>query len=242
MEDGWPGFGGRQLACKCVLDFLLILFESVFEVLHDYSIKIKVTPMPTLEQYCERIFSQRRWELRLLMLVLLSISIIGIPWVCGYIGRFTNEIRRTGRPQLPEWQDWGRLFFEGLPVLAILLVWVGAPLLLICLVGNLLSLLIGGYAATLVWIASGLVLVVAAPLAVSALLRFQRKGGWSSILEWRKIIRIPLARPGAPLAASLAMAGMVLIGLPILPAAFFLGFNIFAGYCMTVYLLAEAHS
>lgn len=195
--------------------------------------------MPTLEKYCERIFSQPRWEARLLLLAFLSISIVGIPLVCGYIGRFIRGVRSTGSPKLPEWRDWGSLFLEGIPLLVILIVWMGIPQLLVCLVGGLLSLLIGGFAGTLTWIASGVLMVVTAPLAVSAILRFQLKGGWDTIFEWRKITGVTLLNPGAVLVASLALAGVVLIGLPLLPAAFFLGFCLYAGYCVILYIFAE---
>jgi hypothetical protein len=49
--------------------------------------------------------------------------LVGIPFVLGYFSRTLRNVTAGTRPELPEWDDLGGLFEEGLPLTAVYLVY-----------------------------------------------------------------------------------------------------------------------
>lgn len=67
------------------------------------------------------------------LMTLLSMLLIGIPFIVGYCARLARNVA-AGAPQpLPEWDAWGEDFGEGLKLVVIALIWY-APMVLILFV------------------------------------------------------------------------------------------------------------
>lgn len=92
------------------------------------------------------VFDDRDWVRKVLIgsvFLLLSFMIVGLFFVLGY---FMRVIRRTARgvaPALPEWDDLGGLFGDGVKATGLYLVYVLPPLLLLILLA-LMAVFFGG--------------------------------------------------------------------------------------------------
>jgi len=73
------------------------------------------------------VFNDPRWMKKVLIggvFVLLSTVLVGIPFLLGYVARLTrNVIARAPQP-LPEWDDLGEFFGEGLVLFAVGLIYM----------------------------------------------------------------------------------------------------------------------
>lgn len=78
--------------------------------------------MPTLEQVCKRLFSTPSWFLKCVIGGLL----LAIPFAhfvaFGYLYELLGRARRGDSLDFPEWDDWRRMFVNGIPAFVIFLV------------------------------------------------------------------------------------------------------------------------
>jgi hypothetical protein len=85
-------------------------------------------------------FQDPRWKSKLLIGSLLSLAgfvLPIIPWIFiyGYAAQIMSRIIvDNGEPFLPEWEDWNRIFIDGLRLGVVILIF-GLPLLFLGLVG-----------------------------------------------------------------------------------------------------------
>jgi hypothetical protein len=179
---------------------------------------------------------------------LLSSVLVGIPFVLGYFARtLRNVVDGAPRP-LPEWDDLGGLFSEGLRLTAVYLVYLLGVALLFGGLGCALmmpAMLLGGARTSefdpsqAVGAVSGLAMValyglfMLASLAMAlympaAIARATLRGTMGAGFDWRAIVAFIRANPGnyllslvVYLAASLiAQFGVVLCCVGIFPAVF----------------------
>ncbi|MCI0329872.1 MAG: DUF4013 domain-containing protein [candidate division Zixibacteria bacterium] len=88
------------------------------------------------------LFADRRWLEKWLLGSLLHIAavlIIGIPFLLGYLLEVTRRAVKEETFELPEWQEWGVYFGQGLVFFIILLVYL-LPALFFSFVSGCLSL------------------------------------------------------------------------------------------------------
>jgi hypothetical protein len=78
------------------------------------------------------------------LFTLLSAILVGAPFVSGYFVRLVRNVARDEARPLPEWEDLGGLFMDGLRALAVYLGHVLAAMILPVSVGCLLGLVMGG--------------------------------------------------------------------------------------------------
>jgi Protein of unknown function (DUF4013) len=179
---------------------------------------------------------------------LLSSLLVGVPFVLGYFGRtLRNVVAGASRP-LPEWDDLGGIFSEGLRLAAVYLVYVlgvgvvfgGLGCLLVTpamLLGGARSAefdpsravgAIGGLAMVALY---GLFMLASLAMAVylpAAIARASLRGAVREGFEWRAIVEFIKANLGnyllslvVYLAASLlAQFGVILCCVGIFPAMF----------------------
>jgi hypothetical protein len=89
------------------------------------------------------VFEDPGWIKKVLIggvFVLLSAILIGIPFVLGYFGRATRNVAAGVAQPLPEWDDMGGLFSEGLRLAAVYLLHVLAALAIVAALGCLAML------------------------------------------------------------------------------------------------------
>jgi hypothetical protein len=78
------------------------------------------------------------------LFTLLSVILVGAPFVSGYFVRLVRNVARGEARPLPEWDDLGGLFMDGLRALAVYLGHVLAAMILPVSVGCLLGVVMGG--------------------------------------------------------------------------------------------------
>lgn len=188
--------------------------------------------MASLESIGQRILTQRDGWAKVLLGGLLCLTVIGAPFALGYLFRYAYRLRNSGDLALPAWEDWGRHYLMGLMFLGVWLIWFLLPLLL----GAVLSLLLGvitfGITGIVAWLPFSITLLMAPALFCAALMRFQKHRNWGALLEY-KAIWAPLGKnPRLVPSGGVCFAGILALGLPLLPFAFFLGFLILIPYYM----------
>lgn len=83
-------------------------------------------------------FKDTQWQGKFLIGTLLifagyAIPIIPLIFVYGYVAQIMQRIIvEKGEPVLPEWDDWGRLFTDGLKITGVTLIYVLPALIFLC--------------------------------------------------------------------------------------------------------------
>jgi hypothetical protein len=195
--------------------------------------------------------------------VLLSVLLVGIPFVLGYFGRTLRNVAQGVARPLPTWDDLGELFGEGLRLAAVYLVYglamavvmgvIGAILLLpfIAMAGGRLehdqSAAFGALGGLGLVGFYGLVMLASLALAVylpAALVRAAMRGTVADGFAWREIFAFIRANLGNYflslviylLASFVAQFGVILCCVGLFPAAFWSYLVLAAGLGQTVRL------
>src|SRR5574340_267180 len=135
---------------------------------------------------------------------LLSVVLVGIPFVFGYFGRTLRNVSAGAARPLPEWDDLGGLFGEGLKLTAVYLIYTFGTLLVALIPGCALMLPVvllgssrhgseaaGGLAALGMLAFYALAMVAALALLVylpAALTRAALRGTVAAGFDWRAIV------------------------------------------------------
>ena len=176
--------------------------------------------MPTLDQVSKRVFSDSSWPVKCLIGGLLCLVPIANVWSLGVFYRLADQGRRGEVVHLPDWDDWGRLFVEGLQFLLIMIVFGLCPIL----VGWLISIPLHPFLGPLARLPIVPGLLLAAPLTAVGIYAFQRNDDLREALQIRGLLRMLQAAGTRLIAPTLAFIGAVAVGwvaLPLLPFAFF---------------------
>jgi len=176
---------------------------------------------------------------------LASLLLVGVPFVLGYFARtLRNVVQGEPRP-MPEWDDLGGLFSEGLRLTAVYLLYTLGIVAVIAALGCVLMLpamalsgsgsdpsealgVLGGLGVVALY---GLVMVVSLVLAVylpAALARAALRGTVADGFAWREVLAFIKANLGNYLlslviyllASFVAQFGILLCCVGIFPAAF----------------------
>ncbi len=92
------------------------------------------------------VFDDERWITKLLIAVVLSIlSVLFIPafFLIGYMVAVARNVKNGVKNPLPEWDDWGKLFMDGLYIFLAQMVYSLPMLILVCIA----SIATGGFSA-----------------------------------------------------------------------------------------------
>jgi hypothetical protein len=175
--------------------------------------------------------------------VLACSLLVGIPFVLGYVSRTLRNVAAGVARPLPDWDDLGGLFNEGLRLTGVYLLHVLAVMVLLgVFIGLLLTPMIlsqahdpadalGPLGGLLIVVMYGVIMLVALAVGVylpAALVRTSLRGSVGAGLEWREnvaFIRQNLANYALSLVAYLVAAfaaqfGVVLCCIGFFPAAF----------------------
>ncbi|MET0553306.1 MAG: DUF4013 domain-containing protein [Vicinamibacteria bacterium] len=198
-------------------------------------------------------FEDPEWQKKTLMgslIVLLSLVLVGIPILVGY---GMAVLRRTARGEarpLPEWDDYGKFFMDGLQVIGLYLLYFVAAMLIPGAVGCLAAIVGGaagdnggGVAGLGIMFAYILMFLFILPLAVyfpAALMRMTMLERFSAGFEIRENIELIKRQPGNYfIALAIYLVGhfianfaIYLCCLPYFPAAFW-------ALCMGMWAMGE---
>jgi hypothetical protein len=129
--------------------------------------------------------------------ILLSIILVGIPFVFGYVIKTIQHVR-DGQPGLPEWEDYGGLFKIGLMAVVLGIVYYLPVILLSCIVG-VISAAIGqntdaSTAMTVVMtclnILSSLLSIVISLVFPAAIIRYANTNDFKASLQFGEVFKI----------------------------------------------------
>lgn len=195
--------------------------------------------MPSIEKIAYRFFGQNDWFPRCLLGGLLCFIPILNFFAFGYLYRYANQIRLTRDLTLPAWDDWVGLFKDGLLFFVLALIFFSGPIF----IGWLLSDVLSWVTFDIIGIVKNFPLSVALFFAPSifmcALIRFQMKGQFHVLWNFKTLF-IPIQQHWhANVFASIFLMGIFLLGLPLYGLAFFIGFSFMICYFSILYLNRE---
>lgn len=192
--------------------------------------------MITTNKILEKIQHDPQWKQKILIgAILMFIPIVNF-FALGYLYRYTSNIQSTGRLKLPDWQDWGRLFIDGLIFLGVFFLYAFVPLLAGWAIYLFLSKVTIGILGWIPFLPLSIILVIVPSLTIV---------GISSIIEGKKADTLFL-KIGTHLktlakfwksflVANLSFIGLQFVGAPLYGLAFFVGFLFLIPY--TLYVL-----
>lgn len=177
--------------------------------------------MPTLELVCKRLFSDPSWILKCLLGAVLMAVPVAHFFACGYLYELVNRVRRGEPVDWPEWDDWGRLFTQGVPVFVIFLVFTVAPFGVAWLLTR-----------PLYWLGAGLfsytpmmpVALFCFPLTAAGVYLYQKREDYRDAFRPWVLVRMLRATMPPLIVPTLALIGFLVSAAP------FLTFTVFAGF------------
>jgi hypothetical protein len=171
---------------------------------------------------------------------LLAMILVGLPFVAGYVVQVTRKAARGEARPLPEWENYGQMFSDGLQMIGLYLVHILAALVLPGSIGCLFAVIggaasgsdaAGGVAALGIMAAQLLLFVVLFAVMLyfpAAYIRTAITGRFGAGLEVRENIELIKRSPGNYFLALaiylvtnfIAQFGVILCCIGIFPAAF----------------------
>ena len=188
--------------------------------------------MPSLEAVCTRLLSRPGWIPK----VLLGGGLSFIPglniFALGYLLIYGRRLRRSQSLDLPEWSEmnWPELFLGGLRVFALLVLFVGAPLILGWLLSLVLYFLTFGLLGVVAYLPLAITAFFAPMFFLSAFMAYLKNEEFQDALQFRRITQ-QVIHGWKPLALPIvSFWGIFLLALPIYGLSFFIGAWILIAY------------
>lgn len=141
--------------------------------------------------------------------------------VFGYLLRLSREVTRSGRIVLPEWDDWGGLFIDGLKFAVVWLAYWLLPVLLAWAISEGIGML--GLGA-LSYLVVSLTFLLSPILFGAALYRYNRQADFKDLLDVPLIVRMSYGVLPRLIVPALAVAGIFAVAAPLYGFAFFFAF------------------
>lgn len=182
---------------------------------------------PIFEELFMRVIRQPGFGRRILVGGLLSFVPVINLFALGYLYRFARQVRRGGSVDLPDWDDWGGLFVDGLRFLVPWLTYWLLPLGLAALLSGFLRAIGLGALSYLLF---GLVSLVAPFLFCSALYRLQTRSDFKDLLDLVLIFRMTWSEWPQFLIPALVFVSLFALLLPLYGFPVFFGFLVLVGH------------
>jgi hypothetical protein len=177
--------------------------------------------MPTLELVCKRLFADSSWILKCLLGALL-LAVPGLHFfACGFIYEMVDRARRGEAPTWPEWEDWRRLFFNGVAAFVIFAVFTVLPVGLAWLLTRPLHLLGAGWFSYMPMMP---VLLLCFPLTAAGLYLYQKREDYRDAFRPWVLLRMVRAAGLSLVIPTLSLVGLLVVFAPLMTFAVFTGF------------------
>src|SRR5690606_11274910 len=128
--------------------------------------------MPTLELVCKRLFADSSWFIKSIVGALLLVVPIAHFLAFGYLYALIERARRGDSLELPDWEDWRRLFVNGIPAFVIFLVLGVFPLVAVWVLTLPLRPF---YLGALVYLPLAPAVLLVAPLTAAGIYQYQKR-------------------------------------------------------------------
>lgn len=192
--------------------------------------------MPTLELICKRLLGDSSWMIKCLLGAVL-ILVPGAHFLaCGYLYELFGRARRGEPIELPEWEDWGRLFHNGVPIFVIFCAFTVAPLTVAWILTRPLYLLGAGWFSYLPMMP---VLLLCFPLTAASVYLFQKREDYRDAFRPWVLMRMLRSVGVSLVVPTLALVGLLVTGLPVLPLVLFVGFAVLGSTYLAMFRHTE---
>lgn len=192
--------------------------------------------MPTLELVCKRLFSDTSWFAKCIIGALLLVVPIAHFFAFGYFYELVDRARRGNSLELPEWEDWRRLFANGVAAFVIFLVLGATPIALAWVLTW--PLRIFSYGA-LVYLPLVPAVMLAGPLTAAGIYQYQKREEYRDafrIYVLAAMLRSSKARFWVP---TFALVGFLAAVYPLMTFTVFVGFSASWSYYAAYYRFVE---
>ena len=178
--------------------------------------------MPSLEQVCKRLFSNSTWFVKAIIGALLLIIPVAHFFAFGYLYAMVEQARRGDDLEFPEWDDWRRLFVNGVSAFVIFLVLAVGPILLAWGLTWLPRLLPVDY-GMFVYLPLVPALMLAGPLTAAGIYQFQKRGEYKDAFRIYVLIAMLRSSKAYFWVPTFALIGFIVVGCPLMTFTFFVG-------------------
>jgi len=179
--------------------------------------------MPTLEEVCKQLFAERSWFVRCIVGALLMAVPVAHFFAFGYLYEMIARGRRGDSLDFPEWDDWRRMFVNGVPAFVIFVLLGALPIGF----GWILTL-------PLHWLNWGVFtylpvvpfVILAGPLTAAGIYQYQKREEYRDAFRiWLllKMLRATKARFYVP---TFAVIGFIAAVYPLMTFAIFVGLGV----------------
>lgn len=201
------------------------------------------------------VFEDEQWITKVLiggLFVLASIVLIGIPFLLGYVVALIRNVMAGSERPLPEWDELGEKFTEGLILAIIFFVWSLPMILFDGFLGALIGILgttassnAGGLVAVLtflIWVVSFLWGLVIALFTPAIMVQFAQKPEFSSGFAFADLWRFTADNIGNIIIAILIywVAGII-AGLGVILCVVGVLFTSFWSYLVVGHLIGQVY-
>jgi len=191
--------------------------------------------MPTIEQVCKRLFSGPTWFLKCIIGALLMVVPVAHFFAFGYLYELVARARRGDSLDFPEWDDWRRMFVNGIPTFIIFLVLGALPLGL----GWLLTLPLRflGY-GVFVYLPMVPAVLLAMPLTAAGIYQYQKREEYRDAFRIWLLVSMIRSSRARFLIPTFAVAGFVITVYPLMTFTIFValavGWSFYAAFFRAV--------
>lgn len=176
--------------------------------------------MPTLELVCKRLFSNPAWFFRCLIGALLLIVPVAHFFAFGYLYEMVARARRGDVLEFPEWDDWRRLFVNGIPAFVIFVVLGLTPIAIGWLLTWPLRGLDYGVFVNLPIVPA---VLLAGPLTAASLYQYQKREEYRDAFRLWVLIAMLRSTKARLVIPTLAVLGFVIAVYPLMTFTIFIG-------------------
>ncbi len=191
--------------------------------------------MPTIEQVCKRLFSGPTWFLKCIIGALLMVVPVAHFFAFGYLYELVARARRGDSLDFPEWDDWRRMFVNGIPAFVIFLVLGAVPIGL----GWLLTIPLRplGF-GVFVYLPMVPAMLLAMPLTAAGIYQYQKREEYRDAFRiWLLVLMIRSSRARF-LIPTFAVAGFIITVYPLMTFTIFValagGWSFYAAFFRAV--------
>ncbi len=176
--------------------------------------------MPTLEQVCKRLFSNPTWFMRCVVGAMLLVVPVAHFFAFGYLYEMLARARRGDSLEFPDWDDWRRMFVNGIPAFVI---FVGLGLVPIA-VGWALSLPLQGLGyGVFVYLPIVPGVLLAAPLTAAGIYQYQKREEYRDAFRLWVLIAMLRSSKARFYVPTFAVVGFVVALYPLMTFTIFIG-------------------
>jgi hypothetical protein len=192
--------------------------------------------MPTLEQVCKRLFAERAWFVRCVVGALLLAFPVAHFFAFGYLYELIARARRGDTLELVDWDDWRRMFVNGIPAFVIFLVLGLVPIFF-------------GWVLTwpLRWLGWGVFvylpmvpfLILAGPLSAAGIYQFQKREEYRDAFRIWLLVRMLRSTKARFYLPTFAVIGFITVFYPLMTFSIFVGLAVGWSFFAAVFRAVE---